>query len=189
MEKQGEKKASQQRTGGRLLLFPMPFQGHINPMLQLANILHSKGFKITIIHTNFNSPNKSNYPHFTFEPISESLVENEGSSADIGNVLILIKLLNNTCVDPFRDCMVRLLSDATKEEPILCLITDALLQFTQAVADKLKVPRIVLRTSSLSSFHVFHAHPLLREKGYFSMEGKLFFSFFNYAWCTCFEVL
>nr|AIE12485.1 UGT13 [Panax ginseng] len=169
MEKQGEKKASEQSTGGRLLLFPMPLQGHINPMLQLANILHSEGFKITIIHTNFNSPNKSNYPHFTFEPISESLVENEfegSSAADIGNVLILIKLLNNTCVDPFRDCMVRLLS----EEPILCLITDAILEFTQAVADKLKVPRIVLRTGSLSSFHVFHSHPLLREKGYFSMK-------------------
>ncbi|MFS7958048.1 putative cytokinin 7-beta-glucosyltransferase [Helianthus anomalus] len=33
-----------------IVLFPMPFQGHINPMFQLANILHTQGFKITIIH-------------------------------------------------------------------------------------------------------------------------------------------
>ncbi|GER53472.1 UDP-Glycosyltransferase superfamily protein [Striga asiatica] len=32
----------QQRTDGRrLILFPLPLQGHISPMLQLANILHS----------------------------------------------------------------------------------------------------------------------------------------------------
>ncbi|CAA0814669.1 UDP-glycosyltransferase 76F1 [Striga hermonthica] len=54
------------RTGGqRLILFPPPLQGHISPMLQLANILHSRGFSITVIHTRLNSPNPSNHPHFT----------------------------------------------------------------------------------------------------------------------------
>ncbi|MFS8012875.1 putative cytokinin 7-beta-glucosyltransferase [Helianthus anomalus] len=38
----------------RIILFPLPFQGHINPMLQLANILHTRGFKITIIHAEYN---------------------------------------------------------------------------------------------------------------------------------------
>nr|XP_048325483.1 UDP-glycosyltransferase 76B1-like [Ziziphus jujuba var. spinosa] len=44
-------------------------------MLQLANILYSKGFSISIIHTSFNSPNPSNYPHFTFHSICEGLAE------------------------------------------------------------------------------------------------------------------
>lgn len=173
MEKQEEKKAPQQtQRRGRLLLFPLPLQGHINPMLQLANILHSKGFKITIIHTTFNSPNQPNYPHFTFKNLSDSL---NASSADIDNVLILLKTINTACVEPFRDCLAQLLRDANEEEgeePVLCLISDAILFFTQYVADELKVPRIVLRTSSLASFHVFHSYPMLREKGYFFNKGK-----------------
>ncbi|BFG22766.1 hypothetical protein CerSpe_090400 [Prunus speciosa] len=52
----------EQRKDRRLILFPLPLQplllcgnsftlplqGHINPMLELANVLHSKGFSITI---------------------------------------------------------------------------------------------------------------------------------------------
>ncbi|KAL8512741.1 hypothetical protein ACS0TY_019031 [Phlomoides rotata] len=38
------------RIGRRLIIFPLPLQGHINPVFQLANILHSRGFSITILH-------------------------------------------------------------------------------------------------------------------------------------------
>lgn len=65
--------------------------------------------------------------------------------------------------------MVRLLSDA-EEEPIACLITDAIWSFTQAVSDPLKLPRIVLRTSSISSFLAFAAFPLLRDRGYLPVQ-------------------
>ncbi|KAJ0564384.1 hypothetical protein HanRHA438_Chr07g0320731 [Helianthus annuus] len=41
------------RRHRRIIMFPFPFrfQGHINPMFQLANLLYSKGFSITILHT------------------------------------------------------------------------------------------------------------------------------------------
>ncbi|KAL5580891.1 hypothetical protein UlMin_013333 [Ulmus minor] len=51
-----------------VVLVPCPFQGHISPMLQLGDMLHSKGFSITIVHANFNSPNPQNHSHFTFFP-------------------------------------------------------------------------------------------------------------------------
>ena len=163
----------EQRKGRRLVLFPLPFQGHINPMLLLATILHSKGFSITIIHTNFNSLNPSNFPNFTFHSIQDGILESEASSKD---VVALAKLLNTKCVEPFRDCMDKLLSDAS-EEPISCLISDSLFYFTQAVADSLKLPRVVLRTGGLSSFVVFAAFPLLRERGYLPIQGMCSFSF------------
>ena len=163
----------EQRKGRRLVLFPLPFQGHINPMLLLATILHSKGFSITIIHTNFNSLNPSQYPNFTFHSIPDGLLESEASSSDL---VALAKLLNIKCTDPFRDCMDKLLSDAS-EEPISCLISDSLFYFTQAVADSLKLPRVLLRTGGLSSFVVFAAFPLLRERGYLPIQGMCSFSF------------
>ncbi|KAG5573315.1 hypothetical protein H5410_063081 [Solanum commersonii] len=33
---------------------PYPAQGHIDPMLKLAKILHHKGFHITFVNTKFN---------------------------------------------------------------------------------------------------------------------------------------
>ncbi|KAK1359622.1 UDP-glycosyltransferase 76F1 [Heracleum sosnowskyi] len=159
---------------GRLLLFPLPFQGHINPMLQLANILHSKGFDITIIHTSFNSPNTSNHPHFTFESFAEETLAGYDTSllGNVKNVILLLNLVNKVWFHPFRDCVKRLLSNSSAEDPIRCLISDATLYFTQAVTEGLELPRIVLRTSSLCSFHVFHSFPLLLQKGYLSMEDS-----------------
>ncbi|XVF24002.1 hypothetical protein REPUB_Repub13aG0089100 [Reevesia pubescens] len=168
MERQISSNQMEQRKGRRLVLFPLPLQGHINPMLHLANILHSRGFSITIIHTNFNSPNPSNYPHFTFHFFSENLPENGTCTTDL---IAFLSLLNTKSGPPFRDCLANLLSDPS-EEPIACLISDAILYFTQDVANELKLPRIVLRTGAASSFCVFTAFPLLREKGYIPIQDS-----------------
>ncbi|XP_042509772.1 UDP-glycosyltransferase 76B1-like [Macadamia integrifolia] len=158
------------RRGVRLVLFPFPLQGHINPMLQLASILYSKGFSITIIHTHFNSPNSSNYPNFTFVPIPDGLSDVQDSITD---GFSLLPLLNLTCKVPFRDCLVQLLSNAeTEEEHIACLISDPVMPFTQGVADSLKLPRLVLLTSSVQSFLAFAAYQVLRQKGYLPISDS-----------------
>ncbi|KAI8540023.1 hypothetical protein RHMOL_Rhmol09G0228900 [Rhododendron molle] len=163
MEEQ-EQTQKPQANNRRLVLFPIPAQGHINPMLQLANILHSRGFSITIIHTHFNAPAKSKHPHFTFLPISDGL---SPTKAPMGNIISFLTLLNSNCVAPFRDCLAGLLADG----PIACLITDALWHFSQSVADGFGIPRIVLRTSSISSFLVYAAFPTLQEMGYLPKQG------------------
>ncbi|KAL8462908.1 hypothetical protein ACS0TY_032976 [Phlomoides rotata] len=145
----------------RIVLFPLPFQGHINPMIQLARILHSKGFSISIFHTQFNFPNTLQYPHFTFHLIPDG-VSDKGTS--ISDPLLIIKTLTTSCMEPFNHCLAQLCSD----DHVVCLVTDAMWYSTQAAADKLKLPRIVLRTSSVCSFRAFAAFPLLRQKGYIS---------------------
>lgn len=149
--------------GRRLVLLPLPFQGHINPMLQLANILHSKGFSITILHTRFNAPNPTNYPHFSFLSIPDVVDENISVSS-IESVLNFLEYLNEKCVNPIKECLSRLMLE---DEGVTCLITDAQWFSTQSVADELKLPRIVHRTSSVSSFLLFAAFPVIRDMGYF----------------------
>ncbi|XP_043724484.1 UDP-glycosyltransferase 76C2-like isoform X2 [Telopea speciosissima] len=163
----------QKGKGVRLVLFPCPFQGHINPMLQLASILHSNGFSITIIHTQFNSPNySSNYPQFTFIPIPDGVSDIPADS--ISDLLALLSFLNLNCAVPLRDCLLRLLSDdgAQEAERIPCIISDFLMHFTQAVADSLKLPRLVLQTSNNASFPALAAIPLLRLKGYLPISDS-----------------
>nr|XP_043617063.1 UDP-glycosyltransferase 76B1-like [Erigeron canadensis] len=150
-------------TSRRLVLLPLPFQGHINPMLQLANILHSKAaFSITILHTHFNSPNPNNYPHFNFVAIP-GVAEDKHSLSDIGNVVRFLYYLNDNCMDAIQVCLERLMLE---DEGVLCLITDAQWFATQSVANRLKIPRIVHRTSSVASFLSFAAAPRLLNTGY-----------------------
>ncbi|KAI7749536.1 hypothetical protein M8C21_006278 [Ambrosia artemisiifolia] len=156
-----------QSNNRRLVLFPLPFQGHINPMLQLANILHTKGFKIIIIHTDFNSPNQSNYPQFTFVSISAGLSKSKDGSLNLDTSNYVINFLNKSCIEPFTVCMAKLL----ELEPVTCLISDAIWHFTQSVADSLKLKRIVLRTSSMSCIPVYAAF-VLGEKSYFKTTIK-----------------
>ncbi|XP_035839556.1 UDP-glycosyltransferase 76B1 isoform X2 [Helianthus annuus] len=149
-------------NGHRLVLLPLPFQGHLNPMLQLANILHSKGFSITILHIRFNSPNPTNYPHFTFLPIPDTAGEPNPLISDVGMVVRWVHYINISFVDPIRGCLERLMLE---DDGVACLITDALWFCTQSVADGLKLPRIVHRTSSISSFLYFASYS--RDTGCF----------------------
>ncbi|CAH1424190.1 unnamed protein product [Lactuca virosa] len=151
----------------RIILFPLPFQGHINPMLQLANILHTQGFEITIIHTEFNSPYHSNYPHFIFKSIRDRFFEIE-SRLTKEDASFFVIYLNRSCEEPFRDCLTRLLAE-DDEGSISCLISDALFYFTQAVADSLNLPRLVLRTTSLASAIAYGALPFSSETGCFNL--------------------
>ncbi|RWR85108.1 UDP-glycosyltransferase 76B1-like protein [Cinnamomum micranthum f. kanehirae] len=149
-----------------LVLFPLPFQGHINPMLQLATVLHSKGFSITIVHTRFNSPNPSNYTQISFQSIEDGLTEDDTENMD---VIAILSHVNINCEAPFRDFLGRMLMK--EGERLACIVTDAMLHFTQGVAEEFKIKRIVLRTSSAASFGPFEAFPMLREKGYIPMQA------------------
>ncbi|KAL6180409.1 hypothetical protein ACLB2K_047072 [Fragaria x ananassa] len=124
----------EQSKGRRLILFPVPLPGHIIPMLELANLLHFKGFSITIVHTHFNKLNPSSYPHLTFHLIDEGLSESEASTKDIAH---LLTLLDQKCAEPLKECLINLLSDVSKE-PVACLITEYRFYFTQSLAESLK---------------------------------------------------
>ncbi|KAE9598762.1 hypothetical protein Lal_00022662 [Lupinus albus] len=159
----------QRGKGHRLLLMPSPLQGHITPLLQLAQILFSNGFSITIIHTFFNSPNSSTYPHFSFHPINDFLSDAEASTSD---PIHLTDLINTRCKQPLQESLSTLLSHNhdDDEDSIACFISDAALHFTQDVCDGFNLPRLVLRTGGASSFVVFASFPLLRQKGYLPVQ-------------------
>ncbi|GAB4827534.1 hypothetical protein Ancab_034418 [Ancistrocladus abbreviatus] len=152
----------------RVVLFPIPLQGHLNPMFQLADILHSRGFSVSIIHTQFNAPNPADHANYAFEPIDDGL---SGSIASKLDVISLFNTLNKNCKEPLRNCLSKMLAD-DQEEPIACLIADAFWFSSQAVADSLKLPRLVLRTTNASSFVAIAFLPLLREKGYFPIKDS-----------------
>ncbi|XP_021894453.1 UDP-glycosyltransferase 76E2-like [Carica papaya] len=132
----------EEKKGCKLLPVPCPFQGHINPMLQLGSVLHSKGFSITIIHARFNSPNPSVHPAFNFISKPDIFLEQQISP---GNMVDLVLLLNAKCQEPFKKLLAQTINHQDCSHPqIACIIYDEAMYFTPIVASHFKPPNSVL---------------------------------------------
>lgn len=163
MEKQEAKK-----VGRRLVLVVYPFQGHINPMLQLATILNSKGFSITVMHPEFNSPNVSKHSHFTFVPIPDGLSKTNVSTE---NAVPTISALKKNCEDPLQRYLEQMLEAEDSHDRVACVVYDGLMHFAQVVADRLKLPALSVRTSAAASLLAFALIPHLHEQEDVSFQG------------------
>ena len=141
-------------------------------MLHLVILLHSKGFSITIIQTNFKSLNPTTFPHFSFHFINDGLSMFEEAAAS-QSLFVLLSALNTNCLEPFRGCLSWVMNggDANDQEAVACLIADPMWQFAGSVADSFKLPRVALRTGCISAFVVCDSLSLLREKGYLPTQG------------------
>jgi len=105
----------------RIVLFPLPFQGRISPMLQLAALLHARGLAVTVLHTGFNAPDPTRHPtEFTFVPIHESFpAEVTSPGADIATQLLA---LNAACEAPFREALASLLLRG-QDQDVACAVS------------------------------------------------------------------
>ncbi|XP_057994410.1 UDP-glycosyltransferase 76C3-like [Hevea brasiliensis] len=164
MEKLGEPKAN------RLVFVVFPFQGHINPMLQLATILHSKGFSITIVHPQFNYPNSSNHRQFTFKPIIDNSPESKLLPGDFFGI---INALNKNCQVPFELCMKKMLEKEDSDDRISCIVYDGLMHFAQTVANNLKLRGISVRTTAAAAIFTNTVFPHPHQQGNISLLGGL----------------
>ncbi|KAK2642172.1 hypothetical protein Ddye_023935 [Dipteronia dyeriana] len=100
------------------MLVPLPYQGHITPMFQLGTILHSKGFSIIVVLTQFNSPNPSNNPEFKFQAIPDGLSHHVTSSGNFGHI---IGLLNVNCETPIQECLAQMVKQQDHDDEIVCV--------------------------------------------------------------------
>ncbi|KAL3719998.1 hypothetical protein ACJRO7_004911 [Eucalyptus globulus] len=161
---------SEGRNGKKLILVPGPFQGHLTPMLQLATILKSKGFSITIAHTHFNSPDSSAHPDFTFLCIPDGLSEEEVRNPDL---MSIVQRLNVNCESSFRECLTRGTNHMEPVDKICCIIYDAVVFFSEAVARDLKVPSIALHTSSAATTIVRPILLQLKAQGHIPIPDSM----------------
>lgn len=138
---------------GHLVLVPCPLHGHMSPMLHLAKLLHSKGFLITIICTQLDPASPSCYPNLAFKTLfdSDAIASELSYNSFGGDVVLYLCVLNNKCTTPLRDCLSKLQQNSSYG-PVSCIVYDAVMYFAAAIADEVDIPRIVLRTSSATTF-------------------------------------
>ncbi|KAK4720011.1 hypothetical protein R3W88_018349 [Solanum pinnatisectum] len=158
----------EKQKSSRIVLVPCPFQGHINPMFELASLLYSKDFSITIAHTQFNFPNPSNHPCFSFLPIPHDLSQVQASSS---NFIALLLALNDNIAMPLREILVH---QQQQNDEILCIIYDSIrVNISNEVANNLNIPSVILETSSASLFWTDAVFHRLETEGYFPLKDSI----------------
>ncbi|VVA95721.1 unnamed protein product [Arabis nemorensis] len=149
---------------------PYPAQGHINPMLKLAKLLHSRGFHVTFVNTDYNHHRilRSHGSHaleghrsFRFETIPDGLPWTDVE--DKQDMLKLIDSTINNCLSPFKELLLRL-NSGSDVPPVTCIVSDASMSFTIDAAEELKIPVVLLWTNSATAFILYLHYQKLIEK-------------------------
>ncbi|KAF8406033.1 hypothetical protein HHK36_008113 [Tetracentron sinense] len=152
---------------------PYPAQGHINPMLKLAKLLHHKGFHITFVHSEFNHQRllKSKGPHslnglpdFQFHTIPDCLPPSHiDATQDIPSLCVSTR---ENCFVPFRNLLDKLNDTASSNvPPVSCIVSDGSMTFTLKAAEELGIPEVIFWTTSACGFMGYAQYQHLIEKG------------------------
>uniref|UniRef100_A0A1S4CKI9 7-deoxyloganetic acid glucosyltransferase-like n=1 Tax=Nicotiana tabacum TaxID=4097 RepID=A0A1S4CKI9_TOBAC len=157
-----------------VLIFPLPMQGPINSMLQLAELFCLSGLKVTFLntihnqerllrHTNVQS-RFGQYPGFQFLAIPDGLPEEHPRSVEqFGDIISSVQ----TVAEPFlRENMLR----SGAKEPVTCVIPDALSYFVVDIGNEMGVPVIPFDTISPSCLWVYLCLSKLIESGELPFE-------------------
>ncbi|GLJ48473.1 hypothetical protein SUGI_1023210 [Cryptomeria japonica] len=154
------------------VLVPFPAQGHINPMMQLANKLVEQGFVITFVSTDYNY---SRIAKANKSIEKDSAVSREGNShGDIRWIVVsdglpptdtradVIKLCHVTenIIVSFIDKLIGEMKRRDPEEDI-CLITDCFAATALDVAKRHRIPMAALWVMFTATYALIYNLPNL----------------------------
>ena len=160
-----------------VLIFPLPVQGHVNPMLKLAELLSLAGLRITFLNSDYNHhrllrytnilDRYTRYPGFRFQTISDGLPLNRPwTGAGLRDMMDGIKA---TTKPLFREMVI---SWCRSSDPVTCIIADGLMSFAIDVANEVGVPIISCRTVSPCCFLAYFSFAELIEAGEVPFKGN-----------------
>ena len=158
-----------------VLFFPFPAQGHVPPMLNLAELISDAGFYITFVNTEnihgrflrSSSPafkRLAERPMFRFRTIPDGLPEDD--PRPFLRFLELDKSLRTRSRELFREVLAPAGGrDPDGWPPVSSVIADGLLPLAMDVAEEEDVPVMLLRTSSACSVWAYYSIPELIHRG------------------------
>ena len=124
-----------------VLLIPVPGEGHVNPLPNLAKLLHSRGFHITFVNTEYiHSRLLQSYgpsalrslEDFRFETIPDGLPLYDDVTRDIPTLCFSNPKKNR--LSPFRSLILKINISASEVPPLTCIISDGVMGLTLDIA-------------------------------------------------------
>ncbi|KAI0494753.1 hypothetical protein KFK09_024896 [Dendrobium nobile] len=161
------------------VLIPEPAQGHVTPLLQLAKILHHRGFHITFVNSEYNHRRflRSRGPTsldgvagFRFEAIPDGLPSSEDDDVTQDIPQLCLSQAKHS-VAPFRELLLRL-NSASGSPPVSCVVADGVMTFAQRVAEEMGIPAVVFWTTSACGFMAYLHFAELIKRGYVPLKDE-----------------
>ncbi|GAB4853249.1 hypothetical protein Ancab_017438 [Ancistrocladus abbreviatus] len=156
------------------ICIPFPAQGHVNPMMQVAKLLHHKGFHITFVHTEYNRNRLINslgpaalagFPGFRFETIPDGLPPSADDDVT-QDIPSLCDSFTKHGYLPFRNLILKLNDTASSGvPPVSCIVSDGVLSFTLRAAEEFGIPEVVFWTMSACGFLGYVMYRQLVKRG------------------------
>ncbi|CAA2967556.1 7-deoxyloganetin glucosyltransferase-like [Olea europaea subsp. europaea] len=150
---------------------PHPAQGHINPMFNLAKLLHHQGFYICSLAFNRKRLLKSRgpaaldgLPDFRFETIPDGLPPSDADATQ--DIPLLCESISKTCLGPFCSLLTKLNHGAPEVPPVTCIVADGVMSFTLEAAEQFGFPEVLLWTTSACGFLGYTQYRHLVNRGY-----------------------
>ncbi|GMI80793.1 UDP-glucosyl transferase 85A7 [Hibiscus trionum] len=156
-----------------VLFFPVPTQGHMNPMIKLAELLALTGFRITYLNTHHNherlikftniAAHFKRYPGFEFKTITDGLPPDHPRSGHW-----FMEMYEEATEMKIKQGLREMLVNISP--PVDCMIVDAFLGFALDVAGELGIPIICFQTSSPCCFWTSYSIPAMIQAGELPVE-------------------
>ncbi|XP_057762674.1 7-deoxyloganetic acid glucosyltransferase-like [Arachis stenosperma] len=162
-----------QTSSAHVLIFPCPAQGHVNSMLNLAQLLALRNLHVTFLNTEHihNRLTRfadieslpARYPTLRFKTIPDGLPEEHPRSGE-------------RSVEPLHSVKVHgkpLLRDILVKEKVTCLVADGFFgKLANDLAEEIGVPIIHFRTIGASCFWTYFWIPYLFDSNELPVTGE-----------------
>ncbi|KAL5820086.1 hypothetical protein ACOSQ4_023928 [Xanthoceras sorbifolium] len=167
-------------TKPHVVCVPYPAQGHVTPMMQLAKLLHSKGFHVTFVNTEFNhnrlirskGPDAlKGLPDFRFETIPDGLPPSDRDATQ--DVPALCDSTRKNCLVPLVE-LVGKLNSSTEVPPVSCMVSDGVMSFAIKAAEILGIPEVQFWTTSACGFMGYLQYAQLIKREIFPFKDENF---------------
>ncbi|KAG8368655.1 hypothetical protein BUALT_Bualt15G0068100 [Buddleja alternifolia] len=160
------------------VLIPYPAQGHIAPVLKLAKLLHSRGFFITFVNTEFNHnrlvrarghESVAGLEGFQFKTIPDGLPPSDKDATQ--DIPQLCDSLTKNGFPPFLE-LIKNLNDSSDCPKVSCIVSDGVMSFTLDAAETLDIPEVVFFTTSACGFMGYCNYIELVTRGIFPLQDE-----------------
>ncbi|KAL8097467.1 hypothetical protein AgCh_030556 [Apium graveolens] len=168
--------SQEQVTRPHAMCIPLPAQGHVNPMLKLAKLLHQRGFHISFINTEFNHRRllKSRgpaaldgLPDFRYYAIPDGCPPTDPDATQHPALLFTYTPVHS--LEPLTDLVSKFNDEANLDSdvpPVTCIIADGLMSFALKAAQHLDIQKLLYWTTSACGLLGYTQYGQLVERGY-----------------------